>query len=82
MKLLNKNRGTIAALQYHDGTVSQDSEKVEELSKFFASCWNIVDQPLCEDHYNCTDPPIYEITPEEIVTHINKLNTNKANDRD
>ena len=36
IKLLNKNRGTIPALQYHDCTVSQDSEKAEVLNEFFA----------------------------------------------
>ena len=82
MKLLNKNRGTIAAPQYHDGTVSQDSEKAEVLNEYFASLSSTVDQPLSEDHYHCTDLPIYGITPEEISTHINKLNINKANDRD
>ena len=44
IKLLN--RGIIPALQYHDCTVSQDSEKVEVLNKFFASYCNTVEQPL------------------------------------
>ena len=81
IKLL-KNRGTIPALQYHDCTVSQDSEKADVLNEFFASCWNTVEQPLSEDHYHCTDLPIYEITPEEVFTLINKLDINKANGTD
>ena len=82
IKLLDKNRGTIPALRYHDCTVSQDSEKAEVLNEFFASCWNTVDQPLSEDHYHCTDLPIYEITPEEVFTLTNKLDINKANGPD
>ena len=39
IKLLNKNRGTIPALQYHDCTVSKDSEILNE---FFANCWSTV----------------------------------------
>ena len=73
IKLLNKNRNTIPALQYHDCTVSQHPEKAEVLNEFFASCWSTVEQPLSEDHYHCTDLPIYEITPEEFFTLINEL---------
>ena len=78
IKLL-KNRGTIPALRYHDCTVSQDSEKADVLNKFFASCRSTVEQPLSEDHYHCTDLPIYKIAPEEVFTLINKLDINKAN---
>ena len=52
------------------------------LNEFFASCWNTVEQPLSEDHYHCTDLPIYEITPEEVFTLINKLDINKIHGPD
>ena len=41
-----------------------------------------MEQPLLEDHYHYTDLPIYEITPEEVFTVINKLDINKANGPD
>ena len=82
VKLLNKNRETIPALQHENHTVTEDTDKASLLNTFFASCWNTVEQPLTEESYHCADLPTHVVTPEEVFALMNKLDVNKANGPD
>ena len=82
VKLLNKNRETIPALQHENHTVTEDTDKASLLNTFFASCWNTVEQPLTEESYHCADLPNHVVTPEEVFALMNKLDVNKANGPD
>ena len=85
IKTLNKNKSTIPALQLGNCTAESDSEKAQMLNTFFASCWNTSEEPIKEEAYQCYDSPTHDdfrVTPEEVFSLINKLDTNKASGPD
>ena len=85
VRLLNKNQESIPPLHSNGAIVSEDKQKAEILSDFFASCWNSQEQPLAEDTYKKAHALPFEdesVTAEQVFHLINSLDTNKASGPD
>ena len=85
IRLFNKNQESIPPLHSNGTIVSEDKQKAEILSDFFASCWNSQEQPLAEDTYKKAHALPFEdatVTAEQVFHLINSLDTNKASGPD
>ena len=74
VKLLNKNRETVPALQHENHTVTDNTEKASLLNTFL-----LVAGTLRSSHSLFADLPTHEVTPEDVIAPMNKLDVNKAN---